>query len=130
MKMIDTYVNNLCKELDVKIKIKHLLLRDVYWLVLAAKLSSLVYLHQKAVNNPVEIDKISVFCKSLVEEIIGRKLIGEVYPDEEYYSTLKGNGSIDDIYAILVGIKVRAGYQGRTEELMRRLGEFVREAQR
>ena len=130
MKMIDTYVNNLCKELDVKIKIKHLLLRDVYWLVLAAKLSSLVYLHQKAVNNPIEIDKISIFCKSLVEEIIGRKLIGEVYPDEEYYSTLKGNGSIDDIYAILVGIKVRAGYQGRTEELMRRLGEFVREAQR
>ena len=126
--MIDTYVNNLCKELDVKIKIKHLLLRDVYWLVLAAKLSSLVYLHQKAVNNPIEIDKISVFCKSLVEEMIGRKLIGEVYPDEEDYSTLKGNGSIDDIYAILVGIKVRAGYQGRTEELMRRLGEFVREA--
>lgn len=130
MKMIDTYVNNLCKELDVKIKIKHLLLRDVYWLILAAKLSSLVYLHQKAVNNPIEIDKISIFCKSLVEEMIGRKLIGEVYPDEEYYSTLKGNGSIDDIYAILVGIKVRAGYQGRTEELMRRLGEFVREAQR
>jgi hypothetical protein len=128
--MIDTYVNNLCKELDVKIKIKHLLLRDVYWLVLAAKLSSLVYLHQKVVNNPVEMDKITIFCKSLVEEIIGRKLIGEVYPDEEYYSTLKGNDSIDDIYAILVGIKVRAGYQGRTEELMRRLGEFVREAQR
>nr|DAP36631.1 MAG TPA: hypothetical protein [Caudoviricetes sp.] len=128
--MIDTYVNNLCKELDVKIKIKHLLLRDVYWLVLAAKLSSLVYLHQKVVNNPVEMDKITIFCKSLVEEIIGRKLIGEVYPDEEYYSTLKGNGSIDDIYAILVGIKVRAGYQGRTEEFMRRLGEFVREAQR
>ena len=128
--MIDTYVNNLCKELDVKIKIKHLLLRDVYWLVLAAKLSSLVYLHQKVVNNPVEMDKITIFCKSLVEEIIGRKLIGEVYPDEEYYSTPKGNGSIDDIYAILVGIKVRAGYQGRTEELMRRLGEFVREAQR
>ena len=128
--MIDTYVNNLCKELDVKIKIKHLLLRDVYWLILAAKLSSLVYLHQKAVNNLIEIDKISIFCKSLVEEMIGRKLIGEVYPDEEYYSTLKGNGSIDDIYAILVGIKVRAGYQGRTEELMRRLGEFVREAQR
>ena len=127
MKMIDTYVNNLCKELDVKIKIKHLLLRDVYWLVLAAKLSSLVYLHQKAVNDPIEIDKISVFCKSLVEKIIGRKLIGEVYPDEEYYSTLKSNGSIDDIYAILVGIKVRAGYQERTEELMHRLGEFVRE---
>lgn len=130
MKRIDTYVNNLCKELDVKIKIKHLLLRDVYWLILAAKLSSLVYLHKKAVNNPIEIDKISIFCKSLVEEMIGRKLIGEVYPDEEYYSTLKGNGSIDDIYAILVGIKVRAGYQGRIEELMRRLGEFVREAQR
>ena len=74
MKMIDTYVNNLCKELDVKIKIKHLLLRDVYWLVLAAKLSSLVYLHQKAVNNSVEMDKISVFCKSLVEEIIGRSV--------------------------------------------------------
>lgn len=130
MKRIDTYVNNLCKELDVKIKIKHLLLRDVYWLILAAKLSSLVYLHKKAVNNPIEIDKISIFCKSLVEEMIGRKLIGEVYPDEEYYSTLKGNGSIDDIYAILVGIKVRAGYQGRIEELMRRLEEFVREAQR
>ena len=127
MKIIDTYVNNLCKELDAKIKIKHLLLRDVYWLVLAAKLSSLVYLHQKVVNDPIEIDKISIFCKSLVEEIIGRKLIGEVYPDEEYYSTLKGNGSIDDIYAILVGIKVRAGYQGRSEELMHRLGEFVRE---
>ena len=123
--MIDTYVNNLCKELDVKIKIKHLLLRDVYWLILAAKLSSLVYLHQKIVNNPVEIDKITLFCKSLVEEMIGRKLVGEAYPDEEYYSTLKGNGSIDDIYAILVGIKVRAGYQGRTEELMREIGKFV-----
>ena len=123
--MIDTYVNNLCKELDVKIKIKHLLLRDVYWLIMSEKLSSLIYLHQKAVNNPVEIDKISVFCKSLVEEMIGRKLIGEVYPDEEYYSTLNGNGSIDDIYAILVGIKVRAGYQGRTEELMREIGKFV-----
>ena len=125
--MIDTYVNNLCKELDVKIKIKHLLLRDVYWLVLAAKLSSLVYLHQKVVNNPVEMDKITIFCKSLVEEMIGRKLFGEVYPDEEYYSTLKGNGSIDDIYAILVGIKVRAGYQGRTDELMREIGKFVGE---
>ena len=125
--MIDTYVNNLCKELDVKIKIKHLLLKDVYWMIMAAKLSSLVYLHQKAVNDPIEIDKISIFCKSLVEEIIGRKLIGEVYPDEEYYSTLKGNGSIDDIYAILVGIKVRAGYQGRTEELVREIGKFVGE---
>lgn len=123
--MIDTYVNNLCKELDVKIKIKHLLLRDVYWLILAAKLSSLVYLHQKAVNNPIEIDKISIFCKSLVEEMIGRKLIGEVYPDEEYYSMLKGNGSIDDIYAILVGIKVKAGYQRRTDELVREIGKFV-----
>ena len=127
MKMIETYVNNLCKELDVKIKIKHLLLRDVYWLILAAKLSSLVYLHQKVVNNPIEMNKISVFCKSLVEEIIGRKLIGEVYPDEEYYSTLKGNGSIDDIYAILVGIKVKAGYQGKTDELMREIGKFVGE---
>ena len=125
--MIDTYVNNLCKELDVKIKIKHLLLRDVYWLVLAAKLSSLVYLHQKVVNNPIEIDKITIFCKSLVEEMIGRKLFGEIYPDEEYYSTLKGNGSIDDIYAILVGIKVRAGYQGKTDELMREIGKFVGE---
>lgn len=127
MKMIDTYVNNLCKELDVKIKIKHLLLRDVYWLILAAKLSSLVYLHQKVVNNPVKIDKITIFCKSLVEEMIGRKLFGEVYPDEEYYSTLKGNGSIDDIYAILVGIKVKAGYQGKTDELMREIGKFVGE---
>ena len=125
--MINMYVNNLCKELDVKIKIKHLLLRDVYWLVLAAKLSSLVYLHQKVVNNPIEMDKITIFCKSLVEEMIGRKLIGEVYPDEEYYSTLKGNGSIDDIYAILVGIKVRAGYQGKTDELMREIGKFVGE---
>ena len=51
-----------------------------------------------------------------------------MYPDEEYYSTLKGNGSIDDIYAILVGIKVRAGYQGRTEELMREIGKFIGEA--
>ena len=114
--------------MDVKIKIKHLLLRDVYWLIMAAKLSSLVYLHQKIVNDPIEIDKISIFCKSLVEEIIGRKLIGEVYPDENYYSQIKPeNKGLDDIYAILVGIKVRAGYQGRTEELMHRLGEFVRE---
>lgn len=127
MKIIDTYVNNLCKELDAKIKIKHLLLRDVYWLVLAAKLSSLVYLHQKAVNDPIEIDKISVFCKSLVEKMIGRKLIGEVYPDEEYYSVIEGNKRLDDIYSILVGIKVKAGYQGRTDELMREIGKFVAE---
>ena len=131
VKMIDTYINNLCKELDVKIKIKHLLLRDVYWMIMTAKLSSLVYLHQKVVNDPIEIDKISIFCKSLVEEMIGRKLIGEVYPDENYYSQIKPeNKGLDDIYAILVGIKVRAGYQGRTEELMHRLGEFVREAQK
>lgn len=127
--MIDTYVNNLCKELDVKIKIKHLLLRDVYWLIMSAKLSSLIYLYQKALNDPIEIDKITLFCKSLVEEMIGRKLVGEVYPDEEYYSQVKlENKGLDDIYGILVGIKVRAGYQGRTEELMHSLGEFVREA--
>ena len=126
MKMIDTYVNNLCKELDVKIKIRHLLLRDVYWMIMAAKLSSLVYLYQKVVNDPIEIDKISIFCKSLVEEIIGRKLIGEVYPDENYYSQIKPeNKGLDDIYAIRIGIKVRAGYQGRTEELMREIGKFV-----
>lgn len=126
--MIDTYVNNLCKELDVKIKIKHLLLRDVYWLILAAKLSSLVYLHQKALNDPIEIDKISVFCKALVEEMIGRKIVGEVYPDEEYYSSLEVSGDRgDDIYSILTGIKVHSGYIGDVTVLVDRILEFIRD---
>ena len=126
--MIDTYINSLCKELDVKIKIKHLLLRDAYWMIIAAKLSSLVYLNQKVINHPIEMDKVVPFCKSLIEEMIGRKLVGEVYPDEEYYSSLEVSGDKgDDIYSILTGIKVHSGYTGDVTVLVDRILEFIRD---
>lgn len=128
MKMIDTYINSLCKELDVKIKIKHLLLRDTYWMIIAAKLASLIYLNQKVINHPIEMKKVVPFCKSLVEEMIGRKLVGEVYPDEEYYSSLEASGDKgDDIYSILLGIKVNSGYTGDVTVLVDRILEFIRD---
>lgn len=126
MKMIDTYINSLCKELDVKIKIKHLLLRDTYWIIIAAKLSSLIYLNQRVIRHPIEIKKVVPFCKALVEEMIGRKIVGEVYPDEEYYSSIEVSGDKgDDIYSILLGIKVNSGYTGDVSVLFDHIRKFV-----
>ena len=73
------------------------------------------------------MSEIYIFIHGLVEEIVGRSIEGCVLPDESYYSKVGLKNNLDEIYGIIVGIKVRAGYQGKTEELMDRIGKFVGE---
>ena len=112
MKMNDIYFKNLAKELDVVMHI--------------AKLTSSVYLYQRFVKHPIKMSEIYIFIHGLIEEIVGRSIEGCVLPDESYYSKVElKHNKLDEIYGIIVGIKVRAGYQGKTEELMDRIGKFV-----
>ena len=126
MKMNDIYFKNLAKELDVVIGSYMGETKDIFWLMHIAKLTSSVYLCQRFVGHTIKMSEIYIFIHSLVEEIVGRSIEGCVLPDENYYSRIKlENNRLDDIYAIVVGIKVRAGYQGKTEELMHRIRKFV-----
>ena len=125
MKMNDIYFKNLAKELDVVIGSYMGETKDIFWLMHIAKLSSSVYLYQRFVGHPIKMSEIYIFIHGLVEEIVGRSIEGCVLPDESYYSQVELKNNLDEIYGIIVGIKVRAGYQGKTEELMDRIGKFV-----
>ena len=123
--MNDIYFKNLAKELDVVIGSYMGETKDIFWLMHIAKLSSSVYLYQRFVGHPIKMSEIYIFIHGLVEEIVGRSIEGCVLPDESYYSQVELKNNLDEIYGIIVGIKVRAGYQGKTEELMDRIGKFV-----
>lgn len=128
MKMNDIYFKNLAKELDVVIDSYMGETKDIFWLMHIAKLTSSVYLYQRFVGHPIKMSEIYIFIHGLVEEIVGRNIEGCVLPDESYYSKVESkHNKLDEIYGIIVGIKVRAGYQGKTEELMHRIGKFVGE---
>lgn len=124
--MNDIYFKNLAKELDVVIGSYMGETKDIFWLMHIAKLTSSVYLYQRFVGHPIKMSEIYIFIHGLVEEIVGRSIEGCVLPDENYYSRIKlENNRLDEIHGIIVGIKVRAGCQGKTEELMDRIGKFV-----
>ncbi len=125
MKMNDIYFKNLAKELDVVIGSYMGETKDIFWLMHIAKLISSVCLYQRFVGHPIKMSEIYIFIHGLVEEIVGRSIEGCVLPDESYYSKVELKNNLDEIYGIIVGIKVRAGYQGKTEELMNRIGKFV-----
>ena len=125
MKMNDIYFKNLAKELNVVIGSCMGETKDIFWLMHIAKLTSSVYIYQRFVGHPIKMSEIYIFIHSLVEEIVGRSVEGCVLPDESYYSKVELKNNLDEIYGIIVGIKVRAGYQGKTEELMDRIGKFV-----
>ena len=125
--MNDIYFKNLAKELDVVIGSYMGETKDTFWLMHIAKLTSSVYLYQRFVGHPIKMSEIYIFIHGLVEEIVGRSIEGCILPDESYYSKVELKNNLDEIYGIIVGIKVRAGYQGKTEELMDRIGKFVGE---
>lgn len=125
MKMNDIYFKNLAKELNVVIDSYMGETKDIFWLMHIAKLTSSVYLYQRFVGHPIKMSEIYIFIHGLVEDIVGRSIEGCVLPDESYYSKIELKNNLDEIYSIIVGIKVRAGYQGKTEELMYRIGKFV-----
>lgn len=127
MKMNEIYFKNLAKELDVVIGSYMGETKDIFWLMHIAKLTSSVYLYQRFVGHPIKMSEIYIFIHGLVEEIVGRSIEGCVLPDESCYSQVELKNNLDEIYGIIVGIKVRAGYQGKTEELMHRIGKFVGE---
>nr|DAS67915.1 MAG TPA: hypothetical protein [Caudoviricetes sp.] len=128
MKINKVYFNNLAKELDVIIGSYMGETKDIFWLMHIAKLTSSVYLYQRFVGHPIKMSEMYIFIHGLVEEIVGRSIEGCVLPDENYYSKVElKHNKLDEIYGIIVGIKVRAGYQGKTEELMHRIGKFVGE---
>lgn len=127
MKISKVYFNNLAKELDVVVGSYMGDTKDVFWLMHIAKLTSSVYLHQRFVGQPIEMSELYLFIHEFVEDIVGRSIEGCIFPDENYYSHVELKNNLDEIYGIIVGIKVRAGYKGKTEELMHRIGKFVEE---
>lgn len=108
MKLYEEYVKNLCKGFNLRLKSCDINLNDAYWVVLAAKLCSLIWVHPNH-RRASSLFSLFLFCRETIEKIIGRPIEGKVILDLSFYNRKSRSNTWEGIFFVVQNAQVRSG---------------------
>ena len=107
MRLYEEYVKNLCKGFNLRLKSCDTSLNDAYWVILAAKLSSLIWLHPNYCRAS-SLFSLFLFCRETIEKIIGRPIEGKAVLDLSFYNRKSRNNTWEGIFFVVQNAQVKS----------------------
>lgn len=108
MRLYEEYVKNLCKGFNLRLKSCDTSLNDAYWVVLAAKLCSLIWVHPNH-HRASSLSSLFLFCRETIEKIIGRPIEGKAVLDLSFYNRKSRSNTWEGIFFVVQNARVRSG---------------------
>lgn len=108
MKLCEEYVKNLCKGFNLRLKSCDTNLNNAYWVVLAAKLCSLIWVHPNH-RRASSLFSLFLFCRETIEKIIGRPIEGKMILDLSFYNRKSRSNTWEGIFFVVQNAQVKSG---------------------
>ena len=124
MGLYEEYVKNLCKGFNLRLKSCDTSLNDACWVVLAAKLCSLIWVHPNY-RPASSLFSLFLFCRETIEKIIGRPIEGKAVLDLSFYNRKSRSNTWEGIFFVVQNAQVRGGSDVSPYDYINDIGRLI-----